>query len=50
MITFGYFYSLVYAMGYQLKKIPNTIHTKKGKIEAKQLSSKTLQTISVCST
>ncbi len=50
MIRLGYFYRLVYAMGYQLKKIPNTIHTKKGKIEAKQLSSKTLQTISVCST
>jgi hypothetical protein len=31
MITLGYFYPLVFAMGCQLKKILKTIHTKKGK-------------------
>ncbi len=31
MITLGYFYPLMFAMGYQLKKKPKTIHTKKGK-------------------
>ncbi len=50
MITLGYFFPLVFAMGCQLKKIPKTIHTKKGKIGVNQLSSMTLQTISVCST
>ncbi len=30
-ITSGYFYPLVFAMGCKLKKIPNTIHTKKEK-------------------
>ncbi len=31
MITLGYFYPLVFAMGCQLKKILNTIHTKREK-------------------
>ncbi len=35
MIRFGYFYCLVYAMGYQLKKLLKTIHTNNGKLEAK---------------
>ncbi len=49
MITSGYFYPLVFAMGCQLKKyqIPFTQKRQKG---VKQLSSKPLQTISVCST
>jgi hypothetical protein len=29
MITLGYFFLIVFAMGYQLKKIPKTIQTKK---------------------
>ena len=41
---------LVFAMGCQLKKIPKTIHTRKGEKGVNQLSSKTLQTISFCST
>ncbi len=44
------FYPLVFAMGCQQKKLPKILQPKKGKGDAKQLSSKTLQTIFVCST
>jgi hypothetical protein len=44
------FYPLVFAMGFQQIRLPKNLQPKKGKGDVKQLSSKTLQTISVCST
>jgi hypothetical protein len=44
------FLSSCVCYGMSTKKIPKTLQPKKGKGEAKQLSSKTLQTISACST
>jgi hypothetical protein len=46
----GLFYPLVFAMGCQKKKLPKILQPKKGKRDEKLISSKTLQTISVCST
>jgi hypothetical protein len=42
------FYPLVFAMGCQQKRLPKILQPKKRKRDVKQLSSLTLQNISVC--